>query len=391
MELKKFYADNMQEALKKIKTELGPDAVIISSKMIRPQKGLRGIFSKKIFEVVVSFDETSYPKKPPYPRKNSFAKSKTALADMEAIESFADKISGAQYVKNGADQALGEQIAEIKSLMRQFSNRIDCYGKTQAPSFSQEVGYLYDKLIVQEFEPQLARQICMDTQKIVSKMDARPEDAMRSILTDMLGVPHNIRTAKFRQKVVMLVGPTGVGKTTTLVKLASSMICKEKLNVGIINTDVYRVAAQEHLKAYSEILNTQYLTIYKPQEIEDALESMEKMDVVLIDTAGKVSKDREYQGELTSLVASGKIDEVYLTVSASTSKGVLRSIFSDYGFLQDFHVIVTKMDEVGGKGILFYIANAAGRPLSYLTTGQNVPDDIMKVNPDEVTHTVMGR
>ncbi|MPN21955.1 Flagellar biosynthesis protein FlhF [bioreactor metagenome] len=222
-------------------------------------------------------------------------------------------------------------------------------------------------------------------------MDARPDDAMHSILKDMLGTPHTIRCTKYRQKVVMLVGPTGVGKTTTLVKLASAMIYKEKLNVGIINTDVYRVAAQEHLKAYSEILGTQYLTIYKPLEIADALESMDKMDIVLIDTAGKVSRDREYQKELTCLVESGKIDEVYLAVSASTSAAVLRTIFTDYGFLSDFHVIVTKMDEVGGNGILYFIANESGRSLSYLTTGQNVPDDIMKVDPDEMARKIMGR
>lgn len=390
MELKKYYADNMQEALRKIKTELGPDAVIISSKMVRPQKGLRGVFSKKIIEVVVSFDETPVVRKKAYPA--GFPRRKEPLADMEAIGNFADKLSGAKSEKNAEfDQALGEHIVEMKSLMRQFSDRIGYYDKTAEPSFPQEVGSLYDKLIGQEFEPRLARQICLDTQKIVNKMDARPEEVMRSILTDMLGNPHNIRAAKFRQKVVMLVGPTGVGKTTTLVKLASSMICKEKLNVGIINTDVYRVAAQEHLKAYSEILNTQYLTIYKPQDIEDALDAMGKMDIVLIDTAGRVSKDKEYQNEMRCLVASGRIDEVYLTVSASTSEGVLRSIFADYGFLRDFHVIVTKMDEVAGHGVLFYIANTAERPLSYLTNGQNVPDDIIKVDPDRIAGSVMGR
>ena len=390
MELKKYYADNMQEALRKIKTELGPDAVIISSKMVRPQKGLKGIFSKKVIEVVASFDETPAFRKPAGPAR--LKKRKEPLADMEAIGNFADKISGVQASRNTeVDQVLGEHIVEMKSLMRQFSDRIGYYGQTAPPAFPQEVGRLYDKLIAQEFDPGLARRICMDTQKIVDKKDARPNDVMRSILTDMLGVPHNIRAAKYKQKVVMLVGPTGVGKTTTLVKLASSMICKEQLSVGIINTDVYRVAAQEHLKAYSEILNTQYLTIYKPQDIEDALEAMEKMDVVLIDTAGKVSKDKEYQSELKCLTESGRIDEVYLTVSASTSAGVLRSVFADYAFLRDFHVIVTKMDEVEGNGILFYIANASGRFLSYLTTGQKVPDDIMKVDPYRIAGSVMGR
>ena len=240
MEIKKFYADNMQEALRKIKTELGPDAVIISSKMVRPKKGLKGMFAKKVIEVVVSFDETSYVKKTAYNTKSALMKSNAARAEREAIESFADKISGMKSLNNGErERILGDEIAEIKTMMRQFSDRMNLYGKTAEPSFSQEIGYLYNRLIGQDFEGVLARKICMDTQKIVDKMDAKPKDAMQSILTEMLGTPHFIRCTKFRQKVVMLVGPTGVGKTTTLVKLASSMICNEKLNVGIINTDIY--------------------------------------------------------------------------------------------------------------------------------------------------------
>jgi flagellar biosynthesis protein FlhF len=212
---------------------------------------------------------------------------------------------------------------------------------------------------------------------------------MRSILKDILGQPVYFQHTKYRQRVIMLVGPTGVGKTTTLVKMASFMAVKDRLNVGIINTDVYRVAAQEHLKAYSEILNTTLKTIYKPEEIKEALREMDKMDVILIDTAGKLSKDQAYQDELKCLMEVGDIDEIYLTISASTSEKVLRSVIKDYEFLKDFRVIVTKMDEVLSRGILFFIAKVSRRPLSYITTGQNVPDDIMQVNPDEVIDSIL--
>ena len=116
---------------------------------------------------------------------------------------------------------------------------------------------------------------------------------------------------------------------------------------------------------------------------------MDKMDVILIDTAGKLSKDQAYQEELKCLVDVGDIDEIYLTISASTSDKVLRSIIKDYEFLKDFRVIVSKMDEVLNRGILFFIAKISRRPLSYITTGQNVPDDIMQVNPDEVIDSIL--
>ncbi len=402
MELKKFYADNMQDALKKIKTDLGPDAVIISSKMVRPNKGLKGLFSKKMIEVVVSYDESDYKKKPVFAtNKSVFSENKPVFsinpAGSEPKENLFNIVTDkqAQIPKireqsNGSGVGLDEKIGEIKDILSQFSDKIGYYNNVVEPSFSADVKTLYRRLLDNDFERELANEICLETQQISEKMKAKPEDVVRSILKDTLGQPHYVQHTKYRQKVIMLVGPTGVGKTTTLVKMASFMTYKDKLNVGIINTDVYRVAAQEHLKAYSEILSTTLKTIYKPEEIKDALREMDKMDVVLIDTAGKLSKDQAYQKELKTLVEVGDIDEIYLTVSASTSEKVLRSILKDFEFLKNFNIIVTKMDEVQSRGVLFFISNISKRPLSYMTTGQNVPDDIQQVKPDEVVRSIMG-
>lgn len=398
MELKKFYADNMQDALKKIKSDLGPDAVIISSKMVRPSKGLKGLFSKKMIEVVVSYDETDYKKKPVFTNiKPVFSENKPVFsinpAGPEPKENFYDLVTDMQAPKireQSANAGLDEKIGEIKDILSQFSDKIGYYNNVTEPNFSAEVKTLYRRLLDNDFERDHANEICLETQQIAEKMKAKPDDVLRSILKDTLGQPHYVQHTKYRQKVVMLVGPTGVGKTTTLVKLASFMTYKDKLNVGIINTDVYRVAAQEHLKAYSEILNTTLRTIYKPEEIKDALRDMDKMDVVLIDTAGKLSKDQAYQKELKTLVEVGDIDEIYLTVSASTSEKVLRAILKDFEFLKNFNIIVTKMDEVQSRGVLFYISKISRRPLSYITTGQNVPDDIQQVKPDEVVRSIMG-
>lgn len=398
MELKKFYADNMQDALKKIKSDLGPDAVIISSKMVRPSKGLKGLFAKKMIEVVVSYDESDYKKKPVFTNiKPVFSENKPVFsinpAGPEPKENFFDMVKDKQVSKireQSSGGGLDEKIGEIKDILSQFSDKIGYYNNVTEPSFSAEVKPLFRRLMDNDFEREIANEICIETQQISEKMKAKPEDVLRSILKDTLGQPHYVQHTKYRQKVIMLVGPTGVGKTTTLVKMASFMTYKDKLNVGIINTDVYRVAAQEHLKAYSEILNTTLKTIYKPEEIKEALREMDKMDVVLIDTAGKLSKDQAYQKELKILVEIGDIDEIYLTVSASTSEKVLRAILKDFEFLKNFNIIVTKMDEVQSRGVLFYISKISRRPLSYMTTGQNVPDDIQQVKPDEVVRSIMG-
>ncbi|MEI6100389.1 MAG: flagellar biosynthesis protein FlhF [Eubacteriales bacterium] len=411
MELKKFYADNMQEALKKIKNDLGPDAVIISSKMVRAQKGLKGIFSKKMIEVVVSYDDTDNKKKPgftysrpsfsdsvpPFGEKPVFSENKPVFNTNQngndtskSSKDFLSELQSSRMNREPANSmALDEKIGEIKEILSQFTDKMGYYNNVVEPTYTPEVNVLYKKLVDNDMDRDLAHEVCLETQQISDKMNAQPEEVLRSILKDILGQPMYFQHTKYRQRVIMLVGPTGVGKTTTLVKMASFMAVKDRLNVGIINTDVYRVAAQEHLKAYSEILNTTLKTIYKPEEIKEALREMDKMDVILIDTAGKLSKDQAYQEELKCLVEVGDIDEIYLTVSASTSDKVLRSIIKDYEFLKDFRVIVSKMDEVLNRGILFFIAKISRRPLSYITTGQNVPDDIMQVNPDEVIDSIL--
>ena len=189
----------------------------------------------------------------------------------------------------------------------------------------------------------------------------------------------------------MLVGPTGVGKTTTLVKLAYMLVYQEKLNVGVINTDSFRVAAQEHLKAYCEILQTDLLTVYKPDEISDAIKAFQDKDVILIDTAGKVSDDLGYRKDIEKIVGSGKIDDIYVTLSASTSTRVLEKTIENYKFLQKYNVIVTKIDETAYRGVFFYIAKMSGMPLSYVSVGQNVPDDIRIVDTAEIVKTVLGK
>lgn len=409
MELKKFYADNMQDALKKIKNDLGPDAVIISSKMVRAQKGLKGLFSKKMIEVVVSYDETESKKKPgltygrpsfsdsmlPFGDKPVFSENKPIFntnkngGSGEPPRDFLAELQASRVDGTANAVGLNEKIVEIKEMLSQFTDKIGYYNNVVEPSYSSAVNVLYKKLVDSDMDRDLAHEVCLETQQISEKMNAQPEEVLRSILKDIMGQPMYFQHTKYRQRVIMLVGPTGVGKTTTLVKMASFMAVRDRLNVGIINTDVYRVAAQEHLKAYSEILNTTLKTIYKPEEIREAIKEMDKMDVILIDTAGKLSKDQAYQEELKCLVDVGDIDEIYLTVSASTSEKVLRSVIKDYEFLKDFRVIVTKMDEVLSRGILFFIAKVSRRPLSYITTGQNVPDDILQVNPDEVVDTIL--
>lgn len=404
MATKKFYAYDMQEALRQIKEELGPNAVIVSSKVERAKKGPLGIFSKKVIEVVVSYEEEDRQAElrnkknnqrfaQPIPRPQPSIKPQTH-AKMSAVPARPMGTAAAAYQNAGKHEKPDDKIAgdlgEIKKLIEQMSNKVEGIGKDGVSNFTEETAARYRRLLEQDVDKKIAKRFCEQAQDISARKGATVEEVLRSLLIEAIGQPNLIVPTKFQRKVIMVIGPTGVGKTTTLVKLASNMIVNQGLKVGMVNSDVYRVGAQEHLKTYCDILDTPMLTIYKPEDLEEALESVQDADVVFIDTAGKVSQDEEYQKEIAKLVEIGKVDDIYLTISASTSMKAMKTILKNYAFLNRHSLLVTKLDEMGTMGPLLNARQYSGRPLSYITLGQTVPEDIAVVQPQDMVNELLG-
>lgn len=422
MKLKKYYAENMQDALKIIKEEIGPDAVILSSKFVRTKRGLFGLFSKKQIEVVAGYEEKAKEKpasplmdtakfKPLVnmnmnmgaaeeprvamgaamsPAVNSGINPAAISSVASSMEKMVEKNIKESNEKFKKIEKLDESIDELKGMISGLAGKMESYTMNVDANFSSEVRELYNKLLESDVERGLATELCVKTEDIIASREADPKEVLKSLILELLGSAKTVQCTKFKRRVVMLIGPTGVGKTTTLIKLAAKFLYEEKLNIGVINADVFRVAAKEHLKAYCDILNTEMITIYRQSEITDALEAFKSKDIVFIDTAGKLSSNKQYQDEIRELVRLGGVDDIYLLVSASTSERVLKTIVENYSFLKVHNIIVTKIDETPTKGVLLYAAKESGRPLSYVTNGQNVPDDITEVNPQEVADAVLG-
>lgn len=218
------------------------------------------------------------------------------------------------------------------------------------------------------------------------RMQAGENDyqALYGALEKVLGKPRYIRASKNKPRCIMLIGPTGVGKTTTLVKLVSSCIFERNAKAGIINADVFRVGAQDQLGTYANILNVPITTIYDSREIVEAVASFSGLDFVFIDTSGKAPQDKAYQAELSRLSTLGDIQEIYLTVSSATSGRVCRQIVKEYENIGPYRLVVTKLDESGSYGAAVNLCQASGQPLSYITTGQRVPEDICRAKTDEI-------
>ena len=214
---------------------------------------------------------------------------------------------------------------------------------------------------------------------------------LSGIIAGLLGSPETIREKNNGKPVtVIFVGPTGVGKTTTLAKIAANYLLNKKKTVGLITADTYRIAAVEQLKTYAEILGIPVTVVYTPAEMKEAVGLHADKDLILIDTAGRSHKNKAQFEELKALIAASEADEVYLVLSAVTSPRNCREILNHYSFLKEYKLLFTKTDETPVLGIILNVRYMTGKSLSYITTGQSVPDDIETANIDKITKNLIG-
>ena len=191
-------------------------------------------------------------------------------------------------------------------------------------------------------------------------------------------------------RVVALVGPTGVGKTTTIAKLAAHYRLKEKRRVGLITVDTYRIAAVEQLRTYADIIDLPMKVVSTPREMREAVKSLGHLDLVLIDTAGRSPKDEVRLQELRAFLTEAAADEVHLVLSSVMSAKMLEQTAGCFAEVGTTSLLLTKLDEAGGLGNVLPLLRSCGLPLSYLTNGQNVPDDIEIASPERLTRYILG-
>ena len=194
-------------------------------------------------------------------------------------------------------------------------------------------------------------------------------------------------------KAIFFIGPTGVGKTTTIAKLASKFRLDEKKKVALLTADTYRIAAAEQLRTYANILEVPFRVVYSEEELGKAVEDFKEYDYILIDTAGHSHQNNEQKENMCKLIGTldEKIEkEIYLVLSATTKYRDLRSIADSYKGIADYKLIFTKLDETTTLGSLLNMRLYTGASLSYVTCGQNVPDDMEEFNPQKTVKRLLG-
>ncbi len=296
----------------------------------------------------------------------------------------------ANPVQTDQQIAIARQLSSIQQMVAQLTR-----GSFQkADEIPSELFQLYTELIDVEVEEDLARGLIQQLKQNVSPEMLTDAAASKARLRGM--VEGDVRCAApivatpGRRRVVALVGPTGVGKTTTIAKLAANFRLRDGIRMGLVTVDTYRIAAVEQLRTYAEIIDLPMKVVTSPREMRRALDELSGLDLVLIDTAGRSPRDELKIQELKSLLAEAQVDEVHLVLSVVASPKSLQATAEKFAPAGTTAMILTKLDEAVGMGSLLSVARRVPLPVSYVTTGQDVPDDIEHASARRVARLILG-
>ncbi len=427
MIIKRFQAKTEQEAVENAKKELGPGVVIMNVKNVK-KKGLFAMFKKNMVEVTVALEEEN--ERTPMPAKTAPAKSEAAVqrtvqndvqsqpekspVPLTALEQLAlvqERELKEQREREEAQKnlvaaaantvALEEKLDNLENLLKQQIDGNDAAKdvKSEEPVEDSEqmkfIKLLYNTMIDNEVHEKYANQIIEEVEK-----GAKPNMPFDYFLTNVyqkmilkFGKSKTIEPAQEGPKVVFFVGPTGVGKTTTIAKIASKFCVEEKKKVALLTADTYRIAAAEQLRTYANILEVPFRIIYSDKEVEPIYHEFKDFDYILVDTAGH-SHHNEEQRMNSKLMIHSLDDvaqtEVYLVLSATTKYRDLVSIADTYREMTDYTLIFTKLDETTSLGNLLNLRLYTEAEMSYVTCGQNVPEDIELFNPQATVKQILG-
>lgn len=361
MKVKKYIAPSMPEALDKVRNEFGTDAVILSSKAVYTG-GFLGLFKKRNVEVVAAIEPEV--NKPIQMKPQPINVTQEAPKNLPVIESTKQQ----QIV-----------IEELRSLRKWMEETTDAT-EHRFPAGFQSVK---EHLMNQEVDEDVVDQLIQSTLEQVQGEGFTFEEAMVKTKQQLktLFISKNCGVIQFEKKFIHLVGPTGVGKTTTIAKLAAKSMLQYNKRVALITTDTYRIAAIEQLKTYSNILDIPLEIAYTIEDYQKARFKFQEYDLVFVDTAGRNFRDPKYVAEIGKVVDLEHDVETYLVLSATTKARDLLSLYDQFKSIPLKKLIFTKTDETSSYGALLNLVSKKEIGIGYLTHGQNVPDDIEAATP----------
>jgi flagellar biosynthesis protein FlhF len=394
MDVKTYRAKSMQEALALVRRDLGPKAAVLHTRDVRSGGLLGLLMGRKRVEVTAS-NEVSVPSRLPA-RSQGIDLSRpdeiAAHLGADALKHSKKKLPiNAGSLPHSPDHDPGGSARELESLVEDLCRRSR---HSEIHELPESLFRLFTDLIEADVHDELAREL---VERVRREMP--PRDLLDTVLVkahlartieDEIRVAGPIRGEAGRRRVVALVGPTGVGKTTTIAKLAANFRLKEKRKVGLITVDTYRIAAVEQLRTYADIIDLPMAVVSTPREMREAVTRMSDLEIVLMDTAGRSPRDEVKIQELRTMLIEAKADEVHLVLSAVGSAGGLKRTAEQFTPAGITALVLTKLDEATSLGNVLPLLRASKLPLSYVTDGQNVPDDIEAADQRRLARMILG-
>ena len=442
MTINKYQGKTKEEAIEKAKQELGENAVIMNVKEIKP-KGVFRAFKSSNYEVTAALEE-----------RESFANPLNALKNVnkqhESINLAADEkieipvmeetktedrttedrtamvsdllkkeilqakeelnqdtakdtanMDGSQrnrFTSESKEPDIEKRIESLSNMLDQKMTSQKDFTEISKKATEEELNFvkiLYNTLLTNEVNEQYVNQILDEVERFI-----RPGNSLDLILSNVyqklilrFGQPNPIGLTGKKPKVIFFIGPTGVGKTTTIAKIASKYKVEHDRKVAFFTADTYRIAATEQLRVYANILDAPMSIIYSPEEMNEAIAGAADSDLIFVDTAGFSHRNEEQRNDIKKLIDSVSTEyekEVYLVLSATTKYKDLLEITKSYHKISDYKLIFTKLDETSTYGNILNVKLYSGADLSYVTNGQNVPDDIEFFDTQKIVKQLLG-
>ncbi len=426
-DVKTFRAESMREAIQIVKDTMGPDAVILHTRQIPGKRLLPWHAVPDEVEITAGIG-INVPSHRPGSRSNYSAQPRVRTAQPQELPAhLAQASQGGVTLElsqsprrelaepmnprqlHRADQAGGSRVAElslaelakqiesIQHLLNQMGLKSETSAEPAARAAEERPGTLadlYQNLLERDVPAEIAKSLIDRLHADCNSADLGNPAATKAMLTGLIeqdvSTSGPIQVCKGERKVVALVGATGVGKTTTIAKLAANFRLRDQVKMGLVTVDTYRIAAVEQLRTYAEIIDLPMKVVTNPLEMRRALDDLAGLDLVLIDTAGRSPRDELQIQELKRLLMEARVDEVHLVLSLTSSLRSLLASVQKFATANASRLILTKLDEAAGLGNLLALSRDVSLPISYLTMGQDVPNDIEPARPERIARLILG-
>ncbi len=398
MIVKKYTGKDETEAVMKAKDDLGSNAVVLNVRTMK-QRGLAKIFKKDFVEITAALEEKDFAQnvnnnKPTFSRVSSEAIKK----QQSQINLLADDRADTNAPKQS--EIIEKKLDSLHDMLRNQMVKEEDVKPVVRPENNanfKSLKLIYNKLLENEVSEKYANAIINDIDNSMKK-ESNLDSILASVYQKIIlkfGEPEAIEDDD-RRKIVFFIGPTGVGKTTTIAKLASDFKLTRSKNVAMITADTYRIAAVEQLNTYASILDVPVNVIYSPSEIVESIEELSDYQMIFVDTAGRSHKNTEQRDEIIEMISNVRNSDIdadiviFLVMSVTTKYRDMVNICDAYKSLNSYRLLFTKLDETDSVGNILNIKLYTGAPISYITCGQNVPDDIESVDVQKLAKSLLG-